>query len=428
MNSARKRGRHDFLSDVRVIYCHGIFYRVRTGPKNAMSPKSVILFTVFVDVLGIGIVIPILPFFVGSFDSSPLAVTWLFVTFAFFSFLSAPLLGALSDRYGRRPIFLASIFSTFLGWLVFAMGQSLWVLFLGRIIDGLAAGNISTAQSALSDIAKDRKERMHNLGAIGAVFGIGFIIGPAIGGFLGGIDHRLPFQFVAGLALVNFLLAFLRLPETRKGDMKGMVGIAAFDPTLPIRNAFHDFGLRPVFFAWFLFGTAFSAQQSVFALYMGRLFGSGEAMVGIFTSAIGVMIAVNQGFLLKRFWLRRFEEKTLERLLFPMLMAGFFLMGTPWFGIFALGVGLLSVSQPVIRVLMNDRFSHDESRRGELLGMSASVMSLSMIAGPILSGWLFEIRPFLPFMVAGLSIIAAFVILRSTRRPIGADSASVPTA
>jgi len=391
-----------------------------------MSPKSVILFTVFVDVLGVGVVIPILPFFVGSFDPSPLAVTGLFVAFSFFSFLSAPLLGALSDRYGRRPIFLASIFSTFLGWLVFAMGQSLWALFLGRIIDGLAAGNISTAQSALSDIAKDRKERMHNLGAIGAVFGIGFIIGPAIGGFLGGIDHRLPFQFVAGLALVNFLLAFLRLPETRVGSTKERFSIMAFDPTLPIRNAFRDFGLRPVFFAWFLFGTAFSAQQSVFALYMGRLFGSGEAMVGVFTSAIGVMIAVNQGFLLKRFWLRRFEEKTLERLLFPMLMTGFFLMGTPWFGVFALGVGLLSVSQPVIRVLMNDRFSHDESRRGELLGMSASVMSLSMIAGPILSGWLFEIRPFLPFVVAGLSIAVAFAVLRSAGRRTGTDPASVP--
>ncbi len=393
-----------------------------------MSPKSIILFTVFVDVLGIGVVIPILPFFVGSFDASPSTVTWLFVAFAFFSFLSAPLLGTLSDRYGRRPVFLASIFSTFLGWLVFAMGQSLWMLFLGRIIDGLAAGNISTAQSALSDIAKDRTERMHNLGAIGAVFGIGFIIGPAIGGFLGGIDHRLPFQFVAGLALVNFLLAFLRLPETRAGSRRGAFGISAFDPTLPIRNAFRDPDLRPVFLAWFLFGMAFSAQQSVFALYMGKLFGSGEVMVGIFTSAIGVMIAVNQGFLLRRFWLKRFEEKKLEYVLFPSLIVGFFLMGTPWFVVFIFGVGLLSVSQPVIRVLMNDRFSHDEPRRGELLGMSASVMSLSMIAGPILSGWLFEIRPFFPFLVSGLLIIVAFAIFRSARRPIPDDSVPAQTA
>jgi len=377
-----------------------------------MSPKNLVLFTVFVDVLGIGVVIPILPFFIGTFDTSPSAVTWLFVVFSFFSFLSAPFLGTLSDRYGRRPIFLISIFSTFLGWLVFASGRSLWVLFLGRIIDGLAAGNISTAQSALSDIAKDRKERMNNLGAIGAVFGIGFIIGPAIGGFLGEVDHRLPFWFVTGLAFLNFLLAFLYLPETKVIEKPTSSAGISFNPVLPVVNAFREKTLGTTFLAWFLFGTAFSTQQSVFALYMEKLFGSGEAMVGAFTSAIGVMIAINQGFLLKRFWLRRFDEERLGALLFPVLVSGFLLMGLPRFVVFSVGVMLLSVSQPVIRVIMNDRFSHDDIRRGELLGMATSVMSLSMIVGPALSGWMFGIQPAFPFLFAALLTVAAFLTFR----------------
>ena len=393
-----------------------------------MSPKSIILFTVFVDVLGLGVVIPVLPFFVGSFSDSPQTVTWLFVAFAICSFLSAPLLGSLSDHFGRRPILIASIFSTFLGWLVFALGQSLWVLFLGRIIDGLAAGNFSTAQSALSDIAKDSEERKHNLGAIGAVFGIGFIIGPLIGGFLGGIDHRLPFWFVAGLALVNFILTLIRLPETMKHTQDVPWNISMLDPLLPIRNAIKDKVFRPGFFSWFLFGTAFAAQQSIFALYMSKQFGSGEAMVGLFLSGIGIFIAINQGFLLKRFWLKRFNEHRLESALFLFLAGSFFLMGLPWFFAFTLGVGVLSLSQPVLRVLLTARFSHDDIRRGELLGMSASVMSLSMIVGPIVSGCLFEIRPYLPFAFSGLMVIIAFMLLRFGNRLPEPDAVPVPSA
>ncbi|NTW46483.1 MAG: TCR/Tet family MFS transporter [Candidatus Moranbacteria bacterium] len=381
----------------------------------SLSKKTVVLFTVFVDVLGIGVVVPIMPFFVQSFDPSPFAVTGLFVAFAFFSFLSAPMLGALSDRYGRRPVFLVSIASTCLGWIVFAAGRQLWVLYLGRIIDGLAAGNISTAQSALSDIAKDRKERMRNLGSIGAVFGVGFILGPMIGGLLGNIDHRLPFWFVAGLSFLNLLMAARWLPETRKGAVERTPTLSDFDPTLPIRNAFRDRDLRPVFLAWFLFGTAFAAQQAVFALYMGRLFGAGEAMVGVFTAFVGAMIVFNQGFLLKRFWFRRFDERALEPVLLVLLSAAFLIMGLPFPAAFAFGVFLLSLVQPVIRVTMNDRFSHDEARRGELLGMSASVMSLSMIVGPIAAGWLFDVRPYLPFLFAAAVVAFTLALLRRNR-------------
>ncbi|PJA86559.1 MAG: tetracycline resistance MFS efflux pump, partial [Candidatus Moranbacteria bacterium CG_4_9_14_3_um_filter_42_9] len=146
--------------------------------------KIIIISTVFVDVLGIGIIIPVLPFYLERFESGAMMLTALFSVFSLCSFLSAPVLGALSDRIGRRPVLLLSIFSTAVGWFVFASAGKIWVLFLGRIIDGMAAGNFPIAQSYLSDISKNEKERTANFGVIGAIFGIAFIVGPVFGSLL----------------------------------------------------------------------------------------------------------------------------------------------------------------------------------------------------------------------------------------------------
>ena len=185
-----------------------------------MSRKLIILLTVLIDVLGIGIIIPVLPFYVESFGASAFTVTLLFAIFSFFSFFSAPLLGALSDRVGRRPVLIISIASTALGWLVFAAAGNIYWLFIGRIIDGLAAGNFPIAQSYLVDIAKTDKEKTTNLGLIGAIFGIGLIVGPLLGGVLSQISLSLPFWFVGGLAAFNVVLAFFNLPETNKNKNK----------------------------------------------------------------------------------------------------------------------------------------------------------------------------------------------------------------
>ncbi|MBW7888433.1 MAG: MFS transporter, partial [Bacteroidetes bacterium] len=176
--------------------------------------KLIIIFTVLVDVLGFGIVIPILPFYLTEFGAGPLTVTFLFSIFSFFSFLCSPFLGALSDRVGRRPILLLSIFSTAVGWFVFASATSILFLFIGRIIDGIAAGNFTIAQSYLVDISKNDKERASNLGIIGAAFGIGFMLGPLLGGILSKVSHSFPFYVAGGMALLNFIFAYFMLPET----------------------------------------------------------------------------------------------------------------------------------------------------------------------------------------------------------------------
>jgi multidrug resistance protein len=380
--------------------------------------KAIILLTVFIDILGMGIVIPILPFYVTSFGATPFIVTLLFAVFSFFAFISAPFLGSLSDRIGRRPILMVSILSTAIGWFVFASAQSILFLFIGRIIDGLAAGNFSTAQSYLVDIAKSDEERTHNLGLVGSIFGIGFILGPAIGGLLSSISIATPFWFVGALALLNLILAYFILPETNLNLKKDKE--MEFNPFLPIVRAVQNRPLLPSFYSWFFFGLAAVGMQSVFALYLNKTYGFGSLAVGIIMTATGVIIALNQGFALKRFWLKYFRESNLEfwfLLIFPI---GIFLLSFNLFWLLLVGLLFTTFSQSLLRIVMTSQIvgsAHDQNR-GEILGIVSSIASLGMIIGPLISGYLFEMHPNYPFFVSAFYCLVAFAIVFVSRKKI----------
>lgn len=380
-----------------------------------MNKKFVILATVFVDVLGMGIIIPTLPFYVESFGVSAFTITLLFCVFAFFSFFSAPVLGSLSDKYGRRPVMIASIFSTAVGWLVFASATNLWLLFLGRTIDGLAAGNFSTAQAIMSDIAKDENERTKNLGLMGAVFGIAFVVGPAIGGLLSRISPTFPFWLVGGMATLNMVNAIFNLPETnlrRKAESK-----ISLNPFMPIIRVLRDKAILPRFTVWFLFGFAVSVQQAVFALYLGKVFSFGAFASGLFLTGVGVIITLNQGFLLSKFWLRRFTESQLELLMIGIFVLGFMLMSTSILGVFIAGLIGVTFGQSVLRVVLTSQIvgtAHE--RRGEVLGAMTSAMSLAMILGPFLAGALFVSHVRWPFLISGALSVVSLAILLLNRK------------
>ena len=374
--------------------------------------KIIIVLTVLIDVLGMGIIIPVLPFYVESFGASAITLTLLFSVFSLFSFVSAPFLGALSDRIGRRPVLIVSILSTAIGWFVFASAHAIWILFLGRIIDGMAAGNLPIAQSYLVDIARDDKERTSNLGIIGAVFGIGFIIGPAIGAALSSISHALPFFFVAGLATLNVIGAFFFLPETHKHMDKEKK--MAFNPLRPLANAVHDKLLISRYIAWFCFGISISGMQSIFALYMGRVFGFGVAMVGAIYTAMGLAVLLNQAILLRNFWLKYFRESSLEVWAFLASAIGLSLLMVPSTYFLVVGIVFHVFSHSLLRVVMTSHAAGVAGlrRRGEVLGIMSSVLSLAMIGGPLLAGYLFEIKPFFPFAACSLALASGFLIMK----------------
>jgi len=380
-----------------------------------MSKKFIIIATVFIDVLGMGIIIPTLPFYVESFGVSAFTVTLLFSVFSFFSFFSAPFLGALSDKIGRRPVMIISICSTALGWLVFASAKNIWFLFLGRIIDGLAAGNFSTAQSYLADIAKDEKERTKNLGLIGATFGVALIVGPALGGLLSQISPTFPFWFVGFLAALNAVNAYFNLSEShlnKKPDNK-----LSLNPFKPLIKIFNDKKILPGFMVWFLFGLSVATQQAVFALYLGRVFSLKAFASGLFMTAVGVIIILNQGFLLSKFWLKKFKEKDLELFMMAIFALGFFLLSSSILGIFIIGLVGITFGQSILRVVLTSQIvGNGLERKGEIFGAMTSIMSLSMIIGPFLAGALFVSHPKLPFIISGSLSLISLAILYVNRK------------
>lgn len=382
--------------------------------------KALILLTVFIDVIGVGIVIPILPFYVARFSGSPLLITSLFAVYSLCSFFSSPVIGALSDRLGRRPMLIASIFSTAIGWFVFAGAPNMLFLFVGRIIDGVMAGNFPIAQSYLSDIAKDDKERTTNLGLIGAVFGVGFIVGPVLGGLLGQLGHSVPFWFVGTLALANAVVALITLPETHRGTHTGSISL---NPFIPIMHAIKDEVIRINYAAWFLFGLAISGFQSVFALYLRDVFHFDEFVGGIIFGIVGIIIVINQGFAMKHVWLKYFKEPTLELGMLGIFIIGFLMLGTNILTIFCLALVFTTFGQSVLRVVMTSQVVGlaDRKRRGEVLGIMSSVASLSMTVSPFIAGILYERYVTLPYYISAIYLSLAFILLYQKRRKLSKE-------
>ena len=380
--------------------------------KKIGTRKIIILLTVFVDVLGVGIVIPILPFYVESFGVSPFVLTLLIAVFSLFSFVSAPMLGAWSDKVGRRPILIISIASTALGWYVFALANSVWMLFIGRIIDGLAAGNLPIAESYLVDIAKDEKERTKNLGLISAVFGVGFIIGPALGAALSAISMTFPFFVVAFLASLNFIGAIIFLPETNGN--KNAHKKVSLNPFHPITRAFMMKNLHSRFLAWLLYGLAIAGMQAVFALYLKDLFNFNAQITGFIFAGMGVFMIFNQTILLNKFWLKRFKEEKLEIWLFLLFALGFCFLSVPLLISLFVGLMINIMARSVLRVVISSKVAGiaGEERRGEVMGIMSSILFLANIGGPVLAGIFYQVKNFLPFLISALSLIGAFFIMK----------------
>jgi len=356
------------------------------------SPLIVIFTTVLIDLIGFGIVIPVLPFYAEGtiFNATPRMVGVLFASYSVMQLIFSPILGGLSDKYGRRPVLFLSIIGTGIGFLVLGLATTLWMLFAGRILDGITGGNISTAQAYIADITTT-EDRAKGMGLIGAAFGIGFVFGPAIGGILSRWGIHVPFLFAATLSFANAILLYFRLPETITPEHPARHRAAGGRGLKQLINSLKQPRLAFVLVIYFLFIVAFSIMTSTFSFYTMFRFGYDAQHTGYLFAYVGVIAIIIQGGLIGRL-VKRFGE-------LPLVIVGAFcfaisLFAVPFVSPAAGGLAALligggvfsagnSLATPALTSLASKSVGATE--QGTILGVTQSVASLARAVGPSLA-------------------------------------------
>jgi len=388
-----------------------------------LGPLAAIFLTVFVDLVGFGIIVPLLPFYAEQFHASPQAVTLLMAVYSFTQFFAAPLWGRLSDRHGRKPVLMASLLGIGLSYLWLAFAGSLWQLFAARALAGAMAGNIAAAQAYIADVTPPEK-RAQGMGLIGAAFGLGFILGPAIGGILGGGDPAHP-RFLgpslvaAGLSCLALLIAAVALRESLSRGLR-----AAKRPPrgrfAALAAGLGDRRLRLAVVLLFLVTFVFAGMESTFALWSERAFGWGPAQNGYVFAYTGVLAALVQGGLIKRLARRFGEGKLVQQGAVALGLGLFAIPFAPSLAALLSAMALLAygagVSNPSLASLISQAAPAEE--RGTTLGISQSAASLARILGPALAGLGFAAFGRNGPFVAGalVMLLALLVALRLPRR------------
>jgi multidrug resistance protein len=370
---------------------------------------------VALDLIGFGMVIPLLPLYAQRFDASPIEIGFLTAIYTLMQLIFAPVWGRLSDRIGRRPVIMASLAGSAVASLVFGLAGALWLLFLARAVDGISGASYVAAQAYIADVTSP-EERTHGLGLIGAAFGLGFVIGPALGALLALADPRLPFLVAAGLAAGNLALAYVRLPESRRPGVAGerRQGLGQLARALARPE------LSPLVWVSFVGTFAFVGMETTFALFGSERFGLGLAESGAVFAYIGVVAAVVQGGLVGRL-VRRHGEP-------GVLMAGLVLTAaglaaipaarTLWellaiMAVVAAGSGLVF---PTVTAIFSRRAGADA--QGGMLGLLASAGSLARLVGPLAATALFErVGISWPYLLGGALFAVCALIAARTMFP-----------
>ncbi|MEQ1872650.1 MAG: MFS transporter [Ilumatobacteraceae bacterium] len=383
-----------------------------SSPARAPIPKGfwTIWTTVALDLVGFGIVVPILAVYAERFGASGLTVGLLFAAFSAAQFVFAPLLGRLSDRVGRKPVIVISLLGTAVGSFVCGAANTLWLLFVGRILDGASGASLSVAQAAVGDMASPA-ERPRLMGLLGAAFGVGFVIGPAIGGLstLGG--PHVPFYVAGAIALANAVAAMVRLPETR-----AELATDATDPAPRGRRRAITPELRRLATIGFITTMAFTAFESTFGLLGRHRFGFGERGSAFVFLGIGLFLVVIQGVLYGRL-ANRFGVSRLFVSGVALLVVGLSTMAFAYvWPMLIVACALLTLGQGVASPSVSTLVSQiaPPARRGEAMGYQQASYAVGRIVGPPLAGWMFDHAGiWSPYAgAAGLCAVAVILVLK----------------
>ena len=379
-----------------------------------MTPLAIIFVTVFIDLLGFGLIIPLLPFYAESFGASAFAIGLLGTSFSLMQFLFSPIWGRWSDQIGRKPIILLGLFGSCASYVMLALAGSLALLFVARIVGGIAGANIPAAQAYIADVTTP-ENRARGMGLIGAAFGLGFIFGPAIGGLLSRVSPETPMWCAAALCFANFVAAWFLLPESRTGS--------ASTRTLGRLEAFRHAMTKPalllILALYFLVTMAFAAFEATFALFTEARFGYTAASIGFLFTFIGTIIAVIQGVLIGRV-VKRVGERRIIPVAIAAISLSIGLLPFVWnvptllvaLGLLAMGMGF---NNPSLSSMVSKLSDQDD--QGGTLGLASSLASLGRVVGPAWGGYLYDAygmtTPYLS--AAGLMFVAFLVSLRGLR-------------
>ena len=365
-----------------------------TQPKSEKFftlPLLIILITVFIDLIGFGMVIPILPLYADNapFNATPFEIGMLFSIYSWMQFFFAPILGKLSDKYGRRPILFISLLGSAVGYWLIGAATTLFLVFLGRIISGITGGNISTAQAYIADITT-KENRARGMGIFGATFGLGFVFGPALAGVLSKYGIHVPFYCAAGLSFVNSVALYFVLPETRIKTVETLkVNKNRF---ARLFETFENKLFAVVTLNYFLLVMSFSIMTYAFVLYTSYRFGYDAEQNGYLFAYIGLLAILMQGFLFD-FLARKFGEAKLVVAGSLMLVLSLFavpFVGPELGGLPGLLIGIAffsmgnSLASPALTSLASK--SADDETQGKSLGVLQSAASLARAIGPTVGG------------------------------------------
>ncbi|HQZ82418.1 MAG TPA: MFS transporter [Pyrinomonadaceae bacterium] len=372
----------------------------RTETENAESEKFltkpilIIFLTVVIDLIGFGIVIPVLPYYVDGdlFKGTPIDYGLIVASYSIMQFFFAPIFGAVSDRYGRRMILFVSLLGTALGFVVVGLATALWMVYAGRILDGITGGNISTAQAYIADVTS-RENRARGMGLIGAAFGIGFVLGPALGGILSTFGPHVPFLFAAGMALVNAIAVYFFLPESLD-VAKARSQPREINRFAVIFHSLKDISFRGITIIYFLITVGFTVMTTAFVLYTQERFGYDAHANGWLFLFIGALAVGLQGGIFARL-AKRFGEPNLAVAGTVLLTVSLFavpFVGPASGGLIGLLVGITffsignSIASPALTSLASK--NAPEHEQGKALGIMQSGASLARAIAPMAAGFL----------------------------------------
>lgn len=390
------------------------------------SALLILFVTVFLDLLGFGMVLPMLPFYATYVGADAFAVGALLSVYSLAQFVFSPIWGRLSDRVGRRPVLLISLVASGLGLIAFGLANTLIALFAARLFSGVASATIGTAQAYIADTTTP-ENRAKGMGLIGAAFGLGFVFGPALGGVLAPFGHGVPAYVAAGIALANAAFAYFKLPESLSAETRATLPKRA-SKLAGLRAAWKQPGLAPLMAIYFLTIFAFATMEATFPLLTHQAFGFDEAQNGYVFAYLGVLIVILQGGLVGRL-AKRFGERAL-------VIAGAFCLAVALGGLpFAPSLAILlavlvplavgnGLANPSLTALISR--SAAASAQGEILGVGQSIASLGRILGPLWGGFAFAaFTAKISYLIAGalMLVTAGLAIAFVPRAPEASEPA-----